>query len=174
MLLKQKNPRNLDLKTFGRWLIVFSTKVNLLYLLYSVAQKCCLLLLIKQNSLLKSFLRTQFLMTQVFLYLFSLLEPLKLHNISRTPKMVKKVIMNLDSSKAFGPDCIPVGVLKNCEPELSYILTGLFNMYLKESCSSNCWKVSPVVPVFKNVGERSSAKNYCPVSLLSVVSKVFK
>ena len=31
-----------------------------------------------------------------------------------------------------------------------------------------------MVPVFKNVGERSTAKNYRPVSLLSVVSKVFE
>ena len=31
-----------------------------------------------------------------------------------------------------------------------------------------------MVPVFKNAGERSTAKNYCPVSLLSVVSKVFE
>ena len=31
-----------------------------------------------------------------------------------------------------------------------------------------------MVPVFKNVGERSTAKNYGPVSLLSVVSKVFE
>ena len=59
---------------------------------------------------------------------------LKLHNISIIPKMVKKVITKLDSSKASGPDCIPVVVLKNCEPELSYILAELFNMYLKESC----------------------------------------
>ena len=44
---------------------------------------------------------------------------LKLHNISVTPKMVKKVIMNLDFPKASGPDCIPVAVLKNCELELS-------------------------------------------------------
>ena len=29
-------------------------------------------------------------------------------------------------------------------------------------------------PVFKNVRERSTAKNYHPVSLLSVVSKVFE
>ena len=28
--------------------------------------------------------------------------------------------------------------------------------------------------VLKNVGERSTAKNYCPVSLLSVVNKVFE
>ena len=39
---------------------------------------------------------------------------LKLH-ISVTPKMVKKVIANLDSTKVSGPDCIP---------ELSYILAG--------------------------------------------------
>ena len=31
-----------------------------------------------------------------------------------------------------------------------------------------------MVPVFKNVGERSTAKNYHPVSLLSVVSKAFE
>ena len=33
---------------------------------------------------------------------------LKLHNISVTFKMVKKVIMNLNLSKASGPDFIPV------------------------------------------------------------------
>ena len=82
--------------------------------------------------------------------------------------------MNLDLSKASAPDCIPVVVLKNCKPELSYILAELFNKCLKESCFPDCWKVSSVVPVFKNVGERSTAKNYHPVSLLSVVSKVFE
>ena len=86
--------------------------------------------------------------------------------------MVRKVPMNLDLSKASGPDCIRV--MKNCEPELSYILAELFNKCLKESCFPDCWKVSSVVPVFKNVGGRSTAKNYRPVSLLSVVSKVFE
>ena len=99
---------------------------------------------------------------------------LKLHNISVTPMMVKKIITNLDSSKASGLDCIPVVVLKNCEPELSYILAELFNMCLKESCFPHCWKVSLVVPVFKNVGERSTAKNYRPVSLFCVISKVIE
>ena len=96
---------------------------------------------------------------------------LKLNNISITPK---KVITNLDSSKVSSPDCIPVMVIKNCEPELSYILAKLFNMCLKEYCFPDCSKVSLAAPVFKNVGERSTAKNYRPVSLLSVVSKVFE
>ena len=65
-------------------------------------------------------------------------------------------------------------LLKNCEPELSYILAELFNMCLKESCFQDCWNVSLVISVFKNVGERSTAKNYHPVSFLSVVSKVFE
>ena len=62
--------------------------------------------------------------------------------------MVKKVIMNLDSSKASGPDCFSVVVLKNYEPERSYILAAVFNMCLEESCFPDCWKVSSVVPVF--------------------------
>ena len=98
--------------------------------------------------------------------------------------MVRKVIMNLDLPKASGPDCIPVVVLKNCEPERSYMLAELFNKCLKESCFPDCLKVSLVVLVFINVGERCIAKDYCPVSLLiakdycpvsllSLVSKVF-
>ena len=41
-------------------------------------------------------------------------------------------------------------------------------------CFPDYWKVSLVVPVFNNIGEKSTAKNYHPVSLLSVVSKVFE
>ena len=42
------------------------------------------------------------------------------------------------------------------------------------NCILDCLKVSSTVTVFKNVGERSTTKNYCPLSLLSVVSKVFE
>ena len=52
---------------------------------------------------------------------------LKLRKFSVTPKMVKKIITNLDSSKASGLDCIPVAILKNCELELPYILAEFFN-----------------------------------------------
>ena len=69
----------------------------------------------------------------IFLPVFPSRTNLKLHNISVTPKMNLKVIINLDLSKASGPDCIPVGVLKNCEPKLSYILAEHLNKCLKES-----------------------------------------
>ena len=99
---------------------------------------------------------------------------LRLHNISVTPKMFKKIIINLDLSKASCCDCIPVMVQEICEPGLSYILVELFNNCLRESCFPDYWKISLVVPVFKNVGERSATKNYHPLSHLSVVSNVFE
>ena len=77
LLLKQKSPsltRNLAVSTFSELLIGFSGKVNLPYLHYSAGQRCCLLHLIKQNCLLKTFLRTLIVITQVSLFLFSLLE----------------------------------------------------------------------------------------------------
>ena len=56
---------------------------------------------------------------------------LKLLNISVTPKMVKKVVMNLDLSKTSDPDCIPMVILKNCEPEFCYTLAEVFNSVLR-------------------------------------------
>ena len=110
----------------------------------------------------------------IFLRVFPSGINLKLHNINVTPKLFKKNdLTNLGMSKGSGLYCIPVVVLKNCEPELSYKLPELFNMCLKESCFPDCWSVSLLVLVLKNVGEKCTAKNYCPVSFLSVVSKVF-
>ena len=89
--------------------------------------------------------------------------------------MVKKVITNLDLSKASGPSFILVVGLKKChQPALSNTPAKLFSKCLKESCFPDCWKVLLVAPVFNNVEERSTTKNSYPVSFLSVVSKVFK
>ena len=66
----------------------------------------------------------------ICLLVFSSRTNLKLHNITVTLKMVKKVITHLDYLKASGPDCIPVVVLKNCEPERSDILDELVNKCL--------------------------------------------
>ena len=138
MLLKQKRPSlpiTLALENFGKLLIVFPTKVNLLYPLYSTTRTCCLLHLIKQNCSLKVFLTTLILMTWVSLYIciYPSRTTLKQKNISITTKMVTIVTTNLDLWKASGPDSIPLVVLKDCEPEHSYILAELLNMCLKES-----------------------------------------
>ena len=172
MLIKQKSPllpRNLALVIANSVLNKGKTAIPPLFngpeVLSSVFDKAKL---VPENFSKNSNLDD----SDIFLPAFHSRTNLKLH-ISVTPKIVKKVIVNLDLSKASGPDCIPVVVLKNFEPELSYILADLFKC-LKESCFPDCWKVSSVVPVFKNFWEKCTAKNYRPVIFLSVVSKVFE
>ena len=74
-------------------------------------------------------------------------------NLYVTPELFQKFITNLHLSKTSGLD-IPVLVLKKCEPGFSYILAELFNISLKEPYFGDCWKVSSVVTVFRNIGER--------------------
>ena len=169
MLIKQKSPllpSNLALKNFAELVIVFSTNVNPLFNGPEVSCSA----FDKAKLFTENFSKNSNLDDSgISLPVFYPRTNLKLNNISVTPKMVKKVIINLDSSKASRLDCVPVVVLKKCEPKLSYILAELFNKCLKESRFLDCWKVSSVVPVFKNVGVSSTAKKY---GLLSVVSKV--
>ena len=134
MLIKQNAPslpRNLALRSFGELPIVFSTKINLLHLL-SNRSEVLSPAFDKAKLFAKSFSKNSNLDdSDIFVPAFPSRTNLKLHNISVTPKMVKKVITNLDSSKASGTDCVPVVALKNYEPELSYILAELFHMCLK-------------------------------------------
>ena len=141
---------NVAARTFGELLKVFSTKVNLLYIHYSMAQRCCLLHLIKQNCLLKTSQKT-------------LIFDDSGTSLPVFPSFVKSIW-----------SCwIPVVVLKNCEPELSHILAELFNM-------SKWVFVSQVVgkphwwPLYLGIFGKSAAKNYYPATLLSVVSEVFE
>ena len=132
---------------FGDSLLVFSTNLNLLYLLYLMVLRYYPLHLRRQNCFLKAFLRTLILITLVFLSLpaFCSRANLKQHDILVSRKLVQKVMTDFDSFKSSGPDdCIPVMDLKNSEPELSYILAEFCNICLKESYFPVCWKVSSV------------------------------
>ena len=139
MLLKQKSPslpRNLALVTFGELLtIVLNKGKSVIPSLFNQPE----VLSTAAKLFAKNFSKNSNLDDSgISLPAFPSRTNLKLHNISISPKMVKKVIMNLDSSKASGPDFIPVVVLKNYEPELSCILAKLFSNCLKESCFPDC------------------------------------
>ena len=142
MLIKQKSPslpRNLALGTFGELPIVFSIKVKSaipplledLEVLSSASVKAKLF----AENFSKSYNLDD---SNICLPVVPSKTNLKLHDSSVTPKIVKKVLTNLDLSKASGPDSIPVLALKSCEPELSYLLAQLFNKYLKESYFPDC------------------------------------
>ena len=97
---------------------------------------------------------------------------LKLHNISVTPEMVNKGHNKLWFIKGIWSWLYSSGGSKELWA-WTFTLTNR-TMCLRESCFPDWWKVSSVVSLFKNVRERSATKNYWPVSLLSLVSKVFE
>ena len=95
---------NLTHMIFGELLIVFSRNVNLLYRIYLMLLRCCLLHL--TNKIVENFSQN------------STLEDLGISLLVKIT-LVKIVITNLDLSKASSSDCVLVVVLKNCESEVS-------------------------------------------------------
>ena len=86
--------------------------------------------------------------------------------------MVEMVTASFDLSKACDIGSIPVELLKNYEPELSYILAELFDMCLRESCLPDCLKDSSVCMLGTVQQLKPPPPPLPPISLLPVVSKV--
>ena len=87
---------------------------------------------------------------------------------------MKKVITNLEFLKLHN---IPVVILINCELQFWNILAEILNMGLKESWFPDLGKVSCIVPVFIYLFILEASfmpRNCCPVSVISVVIKIFE
>ncbi|KAI8502449.1 hypothetical protein Bbelb_200370 [Branchiostoma belcheri] len=97
----------------------------------------------------------------------------RLCNLLLAVESVENVLVNLNTSKAVGPDNISAHVLKGCAKTLAPSLTLLFNKSLSAGCVPSRWKDANVLPVHKK-GDKENVANYRPVSLLSLVSKVME
>ena len=110
--------------TFGELLIVFSTRVYILYFFYLITLRNRFLHQIIPENFSKN---SNLADSGIFLLTFPSRTNLQMHSILVAFNLLNKVITNLYLSKASGPDCIPVVALENCGSELSYILAELFN-----------------------------------------------
>ena len=86
---------------------------------------------------------------------------------------VINVLKGLDVNKGFGPDDIPLNVLRVCADELAPSLTTQFNLSMLTCTSPEEWKYSNVVQIHKK-GKRCKVDNYRPILLLKSVSKVME
>ena len=88
-------------------------------------------------------------------------------------RYVRKILSSLNPNKSQGPDGISGKVLKNCAASIAYPITLLFNMSFSQGQIPPDWKLANVVPVHKK-GDKSSVENYRPISLTSLIMKIFE
>ena len=79
------------------------------------------------------------------------------------------LIKNLDSSKSNSS----IKMIKICGESITVPLKMIFEQSLKERKLPEVWKKANIVPVHKKE-DKNLIKNYCPVSLLPVFSKIYE
>ena len=99
--------------------------------------------------------------------------PALLSQIEVTVDEVMERLSELDTTKACGPDKIPARLLKECSEQIAPSLYSLFNHSLSIGQIPREWKSADVTPIHKK-DPKEDAKNYRPISLLPIVSKVLE
>lgn len=86
---------------------------------------------------------------------------------------VFELLVNLDVTKASGPDGISARMLKGTAASIAPVLCKIFNYSIETGRLPSVWKSSNIVPVPKGSnGDKPS--NYRPISLLPIISKVLE
>ena len=86
---------------------------------------------------------------------------------------VAKQLFNLNVHKASGPDQISARFLKECYYIIAPTLSLIFQLSLETGTIPDDWKKAYVTPIFKS-GNRTCTRNYRPISLTSIISKVME
>ena len=94
-------------------------------------------------------------------------------NFLCTDHMVHELIVNLGIRKSSGTDDVSARMLKATADITTPTLTRLFNMSIRTGLFPDCWKTARIVPIPKK-GCITNPRNYRPVSILPVLSKVFE
>ena len=85
-----------------------------------------------------------------------------------------KKLNNLNISKSPGHDNLHPRILKELSETLAKPLCLIFNSSLRTSILPDDWKKAHISAVYKRKGVKSSANNYRPISLTSIVCKILE
>ena len=90
-----------------------------------------------------------------------------------SPDEVLKIITGLKNSKSSGIDYIDTGTIKLVTKEILPAITHIINISINQGTFPTIWKQAKVIPLLKK-GDPLSAKNYRPVALLPIFSKILE
>ena len=90
-----------------------------------------------------------------------------------TTEEIYSLIGNIKIKKAVRENDITNKLLKLSNAVISPFLCNIFNSYIHQGEFPNSLKIAEVVPVFKK-GDSNLLTNYCPISILSQLSKIFE
>ena len=102
----------------------------------------------------------------------SFLSPI-IQSVNLTTNNVYHELVNLDVSRACGPDHITPKLLKLCTEFISEPLSQLFNQSMSSGTLPRDWTTANVIPIYKK-GERCLVSNHRPISLTYIVVKVME
>ena len=89
------------------------------------------------------------------------------------PDEVMKILQGLKNSKSTGTDYIDTWVVKLVAGDILAALTHVINLSIEQSEFPQLWKHAKVVPLL-NKGDFLTPKNYRPVALLPIFSKLLE
>ena len=84
---------------------------------------------------------------------------------------VEKLLLDLNTNKACGPDVITARMLRESASTIAPSLSRIFNISLKLGKLPSEWKSANITPVFKK-GVKETVTNYRPISLTCLVVEV--
>ena len=93
---------------------------------------------------------------------------------SVTPEQVEKIISQLKNSKASGMDNLDTYILKLTKPIIVPSVCHILNLSLVSNKFPTKWKIAKIVPLYKGKGSKLDPKNYRPVAILPILSKVLE
>ena len=86
---------------------------------------------------------------------------------------IVKLLKDLNTSKACGPDNIPTRVLKECAEEIGPFLQAIFSQSYRNGSLPDDFRTAHISAIFKK-GDRNQAANYRPVALTAIPCKIME
>ena len=105
----------------------------------------------KANLFALTFASNSNLEDQDFQAPLNLTSTITMSPIKFSTRKVRKVLLQLNTSKSNGPDIIPAIILKSCAPELAAVLNKLFQLSYNLGIFPSSWKLDHVFPIPKKV-----------------------